>query len=502
MKVLYKVFIASAVLSLIACDTDFDEKVTDAGYYDSGSANLSSFVAVGNSLTAGYANNALYKSGQENSFPNILASRFALAGGGEFKQPMMADNYGGLLLGGNKIADPRMILGIDAEGNPNPTILDKTPTTEVTNHLSGTFNNLGVPGAKSFHLAAPGYGNVAGVATGQANPYFARFASSENTTVIQDAMAVDATFFSLWIGNNDILGYATSGGVGKDQTGNMDPTTYGGNDITDPMVFTSVYTGLLEGLAANGAKGVVANIPDVTTIPYFTTVPYNAVPMDEATAAMVNASFATYNNQLLPLMVGAGVISSEEAALRKVEFSAGQNAPVIVDKDLTNLTDVLLSQGIDPTTAHLVGQLRQANEEDLLLLPSSSVIGTLADPSNPMSIMGVAVPLPDQLVLTKKEQIRVHTAMTSYNATIQGLASQYGLAFVDANSIMKQLASGEVANLTSEYVTGGAFSLDGVHPTARGYAYLANEMIESINATYGANLPSVSVGHYPTIDVE
>src|SRR5699024_12792240 len=123
LKVLYKVFIASAVLSLIACDTDFDEKVTDAGYYDSGSANLSSFVAVGNSLTAGYANNALYKSGQENSFPNILASRFALAGGGEFKQPMMADNYGGLLLGGNKISDSRIILGIECEGTSNTTLL-------------------------------------------------------------------------------------------------------------------------------------------------------------------------------------------------------------------------------------------------------------------------------------------------------------------------------------------------------------------------------------------
>jgi len=503
MKLLHKIFIASAFLALVACETDFDNKVTDEGFYNSGSADVSAFVAVGNSLTAGYADNALYKTGQENSFPNILASRFAFVGGGEFKQPMMADNYGGLLLGGNKIAEPRMVLGFDADGNAAPTVLDKTPTTEVTNHLSGTFNNLGVPGAKSFHLAAPGYGNVAGVATGQANPYFARFASSENATVIQDAVAVDATFFSLWIGNNDILSYATSGGVGEDQTGNMDPTTYGGNDITDPMVFASVYSGLLEGLTANGAKGVVANIPDVTTIPYFTTVPYNAVPMDEATAAMVNANFELYNDQVLPLMVGAGVISPEEAALREIEFSAGQNAPIIVDKDLTDLTDILISQGIDPTTAHLVGQLRQANAEDLLLLPSSSVIGTLADPSNPMSIMGVAVPLPDEIVLTKKEQVRVHTAMVSYNATIQALASQHELAFVDANALLGQLADGglsyDAGMLTSDYVTGGAFSLDGVHPTARGYAFIANEMVKAIESTYGADLPKVNIGEFPTI---
>lgn len=503
MKILYKIFIASAALSLISCDTDFDEKVTDAGFYDSGTADVSAFVAVGNSLTAGYADNALYIAGQEYSFPNILASRFAFAGGGEFTQPLMADNYGGLLFQGQKITNNRMVLSFDAEGNPAPTELDAVPTTEVTDHLSGPFHNMGVPGAKSFHLVANGYGNAAGVPAGLANPYFARFASTASASVIEDAMTVDATFFSLWIGNNDILGYATSGGVGVDQAGNMDPTTYGGNDITDPNVFGAVYSQLLTGLTANGAKGVVTNIPDVTTIPYFTTVPYNAIPMDEATAAMVNANFAGYNNQILPLMVQAGVIDGEEAALRKVNFIAGQNAPIIVDKDLTDLTAILISQGVDTATANLVGQLRQANAEDLLLLPSSSVIGTLADPGNPMSIMGVAVPLPDGLVLTKNEQARVHNAMVSYNSTIQALAGQHDLAFVDANALLTQLADGglpyDAGMLTSDYVTGGAFSLDGVHPTARGYAFIANEMVRVINSKFNANLPVVKIGEYPTV---
>lgn len=503
MKILYKIFIASAALSLISCDTDFDEKVTDAGFYDSGTADVSAFVAVGNSLTAGYADNALYIAGQEYSFPNILASRFAFAGGGEFTQPLMADNYGGLLFQGQKITNNRMVLSFDAEGNPAPTELDAVPTTEVTDHLSGPFHNMGVPGAKSFHLVANGYGNAAGVPAGLANPYFARFASTASASVIEDAMTVDATFFSLWIGNNDILGYATSGGVGVDQAGNMDPTTYGGNDITDPNVFGAVYSQLLAGLTANGAKGVVTNIPDVTTIPYFTTVPYNAIPMDEATAAMVNANFAGYNNQILPLMVQAGVIDGEEAALRKVNFIAGQNAPIIVDKDLTDLTAILISQGVDTATANLVGQLRQANAEDLLLLPSSSVIGTLADPGNPMSIMGVAVPLPDGLVLTKNEQARVHNAMVSYNSTIQALAGQHDLAFVDANALLTQLADGglpyDAGMLTSDYVTGGAFSLDGVHPTARGYAFIANEMVRVINSKFNANLPVVKIGEYPTV---
>jgi len=44
-------------------------------------------------------------------------------------------------------------------------------------------------------LIAPGYGNVAGVAGGLANPYFARFATSASTTVVADAVAQDPTFF-------------------------------------------------------------------------------------------------------------------------------------------------------------------------------------------------------------------------------------------------------------------------------------------------------------------
>ena len=51
---------------------------------------------------------------------------------------------------------------------------------------------------------------------------------------------------------------------------------------------------------------------------------------------------------------------------------------------------------------------------------------------------------------------------------------------------LEHLQSGNYI-LTSSLVTGGAFSLDGVHPTARGYALLANEFLKSIDATYGSN---------------
>lgn len=504
-KIKYLFFIAPFIFS--SCDDDdfgvspIEEEVsvpvTEEVTYTSGTANFSKFVSVGNSLTAGYSDGALFIDGQTNSFPNILAQQFALAGGGNFTQPLMNDNLGGLLLGGNQITSNRLFLSF-ASGSPAPTPVSGTPTTEISNVLAGPFSNMGVPGAKSYHLGVDGYGNVAGVSLGLANPYFARMASSSGASVLGDALSQDPSFFSLWIGNNDILSFSVSGGDGVDQTGFFDPLLYNGNDITDPNVFASVYNGLLAGLTANGAMGIVSNLPSVTTIPYFTTVPHNPIPLDAATAAYLNsaAAYGTYNGGIqlaLGALAGTGLFTAEEAAKRTINFTEGQNAVVIIDEDLTDLG------AINPAFAALP-KYRQATAEDLLVLTSRTFLGTLADPNNPASVNGVGVPLADKWVLTPEEQEAVATAVAAYNITIEALATQYGLAFFDANALLNQLVNGGVTQngirTTGVYATGGGFSLDGVHPSPRGYAIIANGMIDAINQKYGSNLPKVNVGNY------
>lgn len=480
--------------------------------YTSGSADFSNYVAVGNTLTAGYSDAALFIDGQEASFPNMLATNFALAGGGAFTIPFMADNLGGATLGGQTILGNRLILSF-ASGSPVPTPVSGTPTTEITNTLAGPFNNMGVPGAKSYHLVAPGYGNVAGVAGGLANPYFARFASSASATVIGDAVAQGPTFFTLWIGNNDVLGYATSGGSGIDQAGNLDPSTYGGNDITDPNVFASVYNGLLQSLTANGAGGAVANIPDVTALPFFTTVPY--APLDPT-----NPDFGP---QIPALNQNFGQLNQVFAFLgfpeRSIVFSTdAASALVIKDDSLQDIsaqiTAALINFGLDAGTATitglLYGQARQATADDLLVFTSQTVIGELnqdafamlqglgvpAQQAGLLALNGITYPLEDQWVLTPPEQTAVVTATTAYNQVIAALAQQYNLAFVDANSYLNLVATEGVgltdgSTVTAAYATGGAFSLDGIHPSPRGYALVANQFIEAINEKYGSNLPAV-----------
>ena len=106
----------------------------------------------------------------------------------------------------------------------------------------------------------------------------------------------------------------------------------------------------------------------------------------------------------------------------------------------------------------------------------------------------------DNTTLTASETAEVKTATDAYNATILALATSNGLAFVDANAILSQVANGGLVvngyTMTSAYVTGNSFSLDGVHPSSRGYALIANKFLEAINATYGSNFKGVNLGQY------
>ncbi|ETN95064.1 GDSL-like Lipase/Acylhydrolase [Zhouia amylolytica] len=487
-------YILSSTVLFFACEPEFKNPVDEPGTYTSGDADFSNYVAVGNSLTAGYSDGTVYLQAQKNSYPSIMAKQFSLAGGGNFNQPLVNDNIGGLTLSGQVVSNTRMVLDYSNPASPTPVNLNETPTTNVSDILEGPFNNMGVPGAKIYHLVANGYGNIANFPAA-ANPYFIRMASNSDASVLEDALEQEPSFFSLWIGNNDILGYATSGGTGTNQTGNLDPQTYGSSDITDPTLFAGIYNSLLEGLTANGAKGAVANLPDITAIPFFTTVPYNAIPMDAATAQQVNQAYAQYNGGL-QLAYAGGFISAEELQKRTIQFSAGQNAVVILDETLTDLS------ALNPEFRNL----RQATEEDLILLTTSSVLGTLADPNNPSSVIGVGVPLNDSQVLIDAEVEEVVNAQIAYNTTIAGLADQYNLAYIDTKSKLNQLSNEGIdfngGIVTNVYASGGGFSLDGVHPTSRGYAILANTFIEAINAKFNANIPVVEPGNYPTVFIK
>jgi lysophospholipase L1-like esterase len=497
-------------LAFVACNND-DEDTTPAEVpITPGSAVFTKYVALGDSFAAGYSDGALFAKGQQGSYTNILSQLFAPAGGGAFSTPLMLDNIGGFSSGGVQVAKfpTRLVF------NPltsSPVNVPGVSGTSITAHLTGAFNNMGIPGAKSFHLIAPGYGNLAGVFTtpATANPYFARIASSGTTTILADAMVQSPTFFTLWIGGNDVLGYATNGGVPSSQ----DPVL--GDDITPTATFDFAYNTLVTALTASGAKGVVANLPYVNTLPYFTTVPVNPLTLSllgGGNTAVGLATVKALNAQLYgPLKAALTAFGAGDRINLLSETAA--NPLLIKDETLPNLS-AQLTAAFTPTLGatmagfygQIFGQARQAKQitgfKDYILLPTRSVIGTapVGIPA-PLDKYGITFPLEDKHVLIQAEVKEIETATNAYNTTIASTAQAKGLAFVDTRAVMTQLSNGGINfgnfNMTAAYATGGAFSLDGIHPSPRGYGLIANIFVDAINLKYGSTLRHVDLGVYP-----
>jgi hypothetical protein len=108
-----------------------------------------------------------------------------------------------------------------------------------------------------------------------------------------------------------------------------------------------------------------------------------------------------------------------------------------------------------------------------------------------LSVYGLTFPLPDNQVLIPSEIQEIEETVLAYNEVIQSKASAAGLPIVDIYSLFEQVSSGGYQegdfNFTNELLTGGLFSLDGLHFTPRFNAAMANEFLRVIDATYGSN---------------
>lgn len=248
----------------------------------------------------------------------------------------------------------------------------------------------------------------------------------------------------------------------------------------------------------------MANLPNVTSIPFFTTVPFNPVPVDAT-------SVTALNQQVFGPLIKILTVYGQGSRLQLL--SSTTNNPLLIKdeslKDLSaQITAALVAAGVPERQAGLMGmifgQARHATSSDLIPLTTKSVIGTTPATAlavNPFNKYGVTFPLEDKHVLTSIETKEVMDATTKFNTIIKNTADQFNLAFVDANAKMTELSTNsglqfDGVKYTTKFVTGGTFSLDGVHLTGRGYAIIANEFIKAINAKYKSNLPQVDANKY------
>jgi hypothetical protein len=244
-------------------------------------------------------------------------------------------------------------------------------------------------------------------------------------------------------------------------------------------------------------------------------LPLSTSVLGGGNVAVGQATISALNTQLYgPLKQALTVFGAGD---RINLLSATVANPVLIkDESLPNLSAQLTAAFTSTLGAQtaafygaVFGQARQATATDLVLLPTQSAIGAAPTattsglgiaPPSPLDKFGITFPLQDMHVLIPTEVAQIKVATDAYNVSIKAIADAKGLAFVDAKAIMNQLSStGIVANnftMTSQFVFGGSFSLDGVHPSPRGYALISNAFIDAINAKYSSTLKKVDLGKY------
>jgi lysophospholipase L1-like esterase len=217
--------LAAAALAACAKDAEILTSPTPGN----NAAFMERYVALGNSITAGFQSDGINDSTQKQSFAKLLAdaahTRYAYARlAGRGCRPPLTSFIPQTRVGGGTAA---------------------TCDLRDTSSFRATLNNVAVPGANSFDptgQAGGGYSALTQFVLG-------------GLTQVQKAIQLDPTFATVWIGNNDVLSFA----LGGTRTG-----------VTDSLTFIRNYARMIDSLRAgspNLTKGVLIGVVNVVNAP-------------------------------------------------------------------------------------------------------------------------------------------------------------------------------------------------------------------------------------------
>ena len=250
-------------------------------------------MALGDSLTAGFESGSLHVNAQNNSYP-LLIHRQVTEGAGGFQQPLISEPG---------IPGKLVLRTITAGGIP--VITPEPGNGQPINLAAPAYQNLAIPGANVHDVLA---------AHTDRGVLFQIILRDPRFTALQQALAQNPTFVTLWIGNNDVLAAATSGIVIEGVT------------LTPVAQFEADFEAITAAIAGRGAQMAIANIPDVTTIPFVTTVSrfvrlpngqvFNLIgpdgPIGPGDFVLLSAAAAIQAGRGIPTQVGgAGPLGNE-----------------------------------------------------------------------------------------------------------------------------------------------------------------------------------------------
>ncbi|MEO5618941.1 MAG: hypothetical protein ABIS67_14325 [Candidatus Eisenbacteria bacterium] len=304
--------------------------------------------------------------------------------------------------------------------------------------LDSAYHNMGIPGALLADVLDPFLNYNIGL--GRDASFFFNIARQQGRPIplslLQLVRNKRPTFVSFEYGVNELLG----------------PAVRGSSAITMPAgPWASLLHVTLDSMDINLplAKKLILNVPDVTRLPFFNTVP-------------------------------------------PVELTA-TGTPVIVAGVPTFLTGTggLLQPG-DLVTLSAV---------DSLKIGVGYQLGDISYMSG-APVPGNGRPLPDRFVLTAAEQTTLKTAVNGYNAAIANEATARGYALVDLRGLLDGIITNGFkfagVNYSAAYLTGGLFSVDGIHPTDLVHGLICNAMSDAVLEKFGARIPALDLARLRT----
>ncbi|OGX82353.1 hypothetical protein [Hymenobacter glacialis] len=456
------VAVATAVLNACAPGQDTPTPTT--------SVDVTRYVAVGDSYTAGVSAGGLTRASQEYSFPNLLARQFQGASReAVFTQPLLEAGTGSGFIElvdfpATGLPKTRRVAGQAVRRtiiNPGTCAGPDTVRVLTRNNPSSTLpQNLGIPGLALSQIETAGLGNEgSAVARAPFNPYFERLLPPATTRTYLQAVtdvAASATFFTYFQGLDDLLPYVQSGGQCG---GRYDSTAFRNQAL---LTMRTNARKVLDRLAAGGRPGIIAKLPALTTLPLLRLG--NGTALLERFSAAPGV-FITVGNPFRPAQVRP--ITSRDYVLAPLLSRVGQPTAVVVGG-----ATLMLPYGLDSRN-----------------------------------------PLRDADVLDESELTFVSFVLNGYNNELETLARDvYKMPVITPDGNQRALnldvvLFDQVAGLISvggvvyspELVRGNFFSLDYYTLTPRGNGLLANAFITAINKAYRANIPAVDVNSLPTV---
>ena len=242
------------------------------------------YVALGNSITAGYQSGGINDSTQKESYAKIVAEQMHTG----YVFPALVDPG---------CAPPIINFQTQSRGGATATTCAlRDPSTTVA-----VQNNVAVPGATSFDPTA--------TTTKASNILTQLFLGGK--TQVQRALDAQPTFVSVWIGNNDVLDAAAKGVTvyqNATDAGSVGiKTALSTQGITDTITFVANYKKMIDQLTAAQPKlkGILIGVVNVTQIPFIFSV--DSLIAEPTTKAYFDAAVGR-TTTITPDCAGSGAL--------------------------------------------------------------------------------------------------------------------------------------------------------------------------------------------------